>query len=1519
MSTADDSLYWACFHGYKHRILELANKNNVNYVHPPIGDTPLHQACKQGWLDIVEILIDKYDCDLKVVTKCDESLLHYACQYGRISIVKLLIQKYGCDPNVVTKSEESLLHYACQYDHIIIVKLLIERHSCDPNVVTKNNQNLLHYACRCGKIDIIKYLINKQHLNPLMRDNIDQLEPLDYALYHDRHYIAVYICQHCISSDETLNPNRIKTTINLIKYIILRADIWDEDSWKTSNGDNILQLVFSSKTCVAYMPSAVVSEIVCSQNLIAYLKPDLRTADGDTILQIILRSISRISSSVLVKLLSDSREISINEMRSINPNWKTVDRAHFPHVLCLSTIENNKVIELMQYYILENGWNPDTSDSEGNAVLHIACQTDKLSLVSYLIDQAQCNPNIENSKGNFPVDMTKSLEVITHICQHDRVTLSSQTIIKWLNNPMFDNTTMFCILVNNHKTITKDGSTLLHLVCTCTSRDKISLIDYLLIECQCDPNCMDSKGQMPLQLTSDSRIMNSLIEYGAKMTTDVVFQIIKMQIPESTIIELLALSSRKGTMLWNPTDVNRYGKTAFEVADTLNKPIVVDYLLTDAKNHPSALYLFNSLLKLTRNLNVAKSLIKHGARAIPELVLRFVAMESEPKKHSLIKLLLTTWNPDDSDSDGYTALHLACKADRPTTVKILLSVAHCDPNIETKNKAVPIQLTSDLGIMKILIEHGAQMTTDVIFKLISMHSMDSRVSELFKFSTTNRTTLRNPNDFNNYGYTVLHFACQTDSFTIVHYLLSVAHCDPNTKSSSEEVPLQMTTNPEIIKDLIRYGARTSIMYKSYKKALGTDKPLQPPVKVFVVGNPSVGKSTLTAALKTERGIIARFFSLGKVSEVEEKTVGIVPHDFESGCFGRVTLYDFAGHREFYSGHAAPLQTAIQSTPPIFLLVVNISEDDNQIITNILYWVSFLENQCASITCRPHIILIGSHTDALKGVNPKEKVKAIISTLDTKYFTNMEYIGFVAMNCRLHESTGMSDLRRLLIKSCQDLRIREPITFNAHCFFIYLNNKFINVAPVSIKTVSDTINDQQSKEGVLEFLPTDFDALYKICLELNDRGHILLLKNRTTVENSYIIIDKEFLLSKISGIVIAPEGFKQYKDFSSNTGVVPLSKIAHCFPDSDINILIGFLTHLEFCHEISDQVLLYIANDRSQVKERYYLFPGLISVKAESNIWETKSHFNVHFGWTLQCTNLEQFLTPQFLQVLLLKLAFSLTLESNYHGSDVIGINRNCSIWKNGIFWGREFGIEILVEIIEQKSVIVITQFQTLNLEKCLTFRSEVIHTVLECLNKFCPRVSVAESFIDASSPLRYPFCLNLDKTFCTVQALAETIVSNEPSIVLSDSERIIPAERFLSFEPYTEIELSTLQELWDENNENKIMSDNFILKFVRNVSSKLNWFAKLFRDSAKVPGSKDDLYHELLTWKDNKMTYKAFRQKLDKYSVFAGRNVLVSITKLTHFIMYIIYHNNRILQDISMNHHHQMKEKRHHKLKTKIF
>jgi hypothetical protein len=479
---------------------------------------------------------------------------------------------------------------------------------------------------------------------------------------------------------------------------------------------------------------------------------------------------------------------------------------------------------------------------------------------------------------------------------------------------------------------------------------------------------------------------------------------------------------------------------------------------------------------------------------------------------------------------------------------------------------------------------------------------------------------------------------------------------------------------------------------------------------------------------------------------------------------------------------------------------------------------------------------------------------------------------------------MSNLRRLLIKSCEQLRIHEPITFNAHCFIVYLVEKFMNLTAVTIKAISEKIEDQLSKGGVLEFLPKNTEALFKICLELNDRGHILLLKDRVAAENSYIIIDKEFLLSEISGTVFASEGFKQHKKLSSNTGVVPLSNFAKNFPKKNLDIIIAFLTHLEFCHEVSDQALHHlIAEQHSRVPdERYYLFPGLISVKADDTVWKKQAKYDSYFGWILKCSHLEQFLSSRFLQVLLLRLAFSFALKTSCgNPSQSIGIHLNCCIWKNGIFWSKVFDMQTLVEVSsDNKSVVLLARFRKANIIQCIHHRSEVISTILQCKEQFCPRVIVTESYVDSSSPLQYPLNITDELNICTIQDLATASMTDceDPSVVFQD--HTIRAVEFVVFEPYLEIKLSTIQELWDEEDEMKVITNAFLLTFVQQATDELKPLIKAFTGWLTRSTSEDHLYQDLLKWRDSEKnkqkTYKELRQQIDQYSVFAGRNVLVS-------------------------------------------
>ena len=91
--------------------------------------------------------------------------------------------------------------------------------------------------------------------------------------------------------------------------------------------------------------------------------------------------------------------------------------------------------------------------------------------------------------------------------------------------------------------------------------------------------------------------------------------------------------------------------------------------------------------------------------------------------------------------------------------------------------------------------------------------------------------------------------------------------------------------------------------------------------------------------------------------MDEKTAGVIPYEFNSRRFGRITLYDFAGQREFYRSHAALLCNAIQFSPPIFLLVVNISGVPRILIKRGLKWSRVAREKIFKV---PHPLVCHAH-------------------------------------------------------------------------------------------------------------------------------------------------------------------------------------------------------------------------------------------------------------------------------------------------------------------------------------------------------------------------------------------------------------------------------------------------------------------------------------------------------------------------------------------------------------------------------
>ena len=129
-----------------------------------------------------------------------------------------------------------------------------------------------------------------------------------------------------------------------------------------------------------------------------------------------------------------------------------------------------------------------------------------------------------------------------------------------------------------------------------------------------------------------------------------------------------------------------------------------------------------------------------------------------------------------------------------------------------------------------------------------------------------------------------------------------------------------------------------------------------------------------------------------------------------------------------------------------------------------------------------------------------------------------------------------------------------------------------------------------------------------------------------------------------------DNFKQHHKIANSTGVVPFSKIREAFPERDPDMVVAFLQQMEFCQEISEAEVFLISRQHFKCScgpiERFFFFPGLVSEERPSGAGEAIDTPSYRCGWYLQCSQPYQFLTPQFLHVLLLQLAFSFALASD---------------------------------------------------------------------------------------------------------------------------------------------------------------------------------------------------------------------------------------------------------------------------------
>ncbi|KAL9951413.1 hypothetical protein ACROYT_G044072 [Oculina patagonica] len=153
----------------------------------------LHEACKKGYTELVQVLIDAaapVNNPVRYSGGAPWSPLHIAVRQGHLDCVKLLIRA-GADVNSVNAGKHTPLHEAAYrgFDDIILELLL---RGADPHAASNQKRTPLHEACIQGKVKAAVMLLDvnsKVNGTDLVRDT-----PLHLTLRADHAFdIAVQL------------------------------------------------------------------------------------------------------------------------------------------------------------------------------------------------------------------------------------------------------------------------------------------------------------------------------------------------------------------------------------------------------------------------------------------------------------------------------------------------------------------------------------------------------------------------------------------------------------------------------------------------------------------------------------------------------------------------------------------------------------------------------------------------------------------------------------------------------------------------------------------------------------------------------------------------------------------------------------------------------------------------------------------------------------------------------------------------------------------------------------------------------------------------------------------------------------------------------------------------------------------------------------------------------------------------------------------------------------------------------
>ena len=1246
-------------------------------------------------------------CTVNYTDRFGLTPLHRACQGGYLAdVVRMLVSEFKADMTILTPSGFTPLMLAAKhayYGHDNKVHALLSDSQCLVDAKGQGGYTALHVSCKYGHVDIVRTLVKHKANVNARTDRGDTPLTLAASNGHDNVVHALLSDSQCLINAEGRNGytalhyscryghvDRVRT---LVKH---KADV----SARTDSGytplmlaainkhDNVVHVLLSDSQCLV----------------------DAKGQDGYTALHY-----SCIYGHVdIVRTL-------VKHKANVNAR---IDSGDTPLILAARRRHGH---DNVVYVLLSD---PqclmDAKGQDGYTALHYSCRYGHVDIVRTLVKH-KANVNARTDSGDTPLTLAA-------LNKHDNV--------------------VHALLSDSQCLVDAKGQggyTALHVSCIYGHVD----IVRTLVKHKANVNARTDSGDTPLTLAALNKhdnVVHALSDYNCEVLAK----------DKDAYTALLHSSCEKGyvgivrtLVTEHKAEVNKRtdsGDTPLTLAARHGHDNVMYVLLSDpqclmdAKGQDGYTVLQNSCRY--GHINRVRTLVKHKANvnARTDSGDTPLTLAAKHKHDNVVHALLSDSQclVDAKGQDGYTALQYSCRYGHVDMVRTL--VKHkANVNVKANSGDTPLHVAAWYCQLEVVIALIHEFNCDINVKGHLGRSLLHSACACLKFDgTVVEYVCRHlsPLLVDDNGNTPLHTACLNYSREPILTALLKYNPPLLVRNKDGKTPLDVAPS-WLLSILDQYMKENSDnIYADYRNIQTLAKKkyssAEPITRIFVIGNPGAGKSSLVETLKRE----GFYKSLWKVSEssVPLHTAGIVPSIHTSKHYGRSLFYDFAGDPEYYSSHAAILENLLSSKKGdnIFMIVVNLREENIKIREILYYWLLFIQHQ--NFGKEPFLIIIGSHSDEVateKVGDKRTELKKFCDKIQPEHGVYLHKVAHFILDCRNPKHLG--DIQKFIASFTKDSP-HHTLSLYASTLLGLLEKDFSNEPAFSVAQLQSHI------EVTHIALPRETQSLDSLLLELHDIG-LLFIVNDSNKEHFHVVFNISKLTNEVHRLLFSAEARLRLRDScvesegsnsSFNIGIIPRNVLEAILPE---NIPKECLVQLQYCQLIShkDVGAFPSLTPSDSTDQSFLFFPALCSVDKSEVSWVTPPDLSYSIGWLARCTDPCDYFPPRFLHVLLLRVVFRFTLsvpsqnQSSGASPDCSHFQHRCTMWKTGVHWLMKEGVECMVELVNcNKRLVVITKSEEDTAENCISVFNRVISCVMEAKAEFCHSIKPQFFLLDCT-------------------------------------------------------------------------------------------------------------------------------------------------------------------------------------------